>query len=209
MLSVKINSCPYDERKLYKTSHIDLETGLNVIIGRNGSGKTTLCREIENFCNENKIPLFKYDNYTDGGSSSMEKYMFFGNFEAFGATAFHSEGEQIFYNFGEQIKAIGKFIREHLDSKQLVITLDAMDSGLDIDGIDQLKSIVNVMTEDCKNKEVELYVVATANNYALIHKNHCIDVSTGKDLYFEKFEDFHKFISDQYKKDRAKGKKKN
>lgn len=202
MLSVKINSCPYDERKLYKTSHIDLDTGLNVIIGRNGAGKSTFCFMLQKYCEDNNIKLYSYDNYKEGGSRAIESYSFYEDFDSMASTLFHSEGEQIFYNFGQQIKKIGKFIRENKEEKQLVVIFDAMDSGFDVDGIDQLKNIVDIMKKECEEYDTELYCVVTANNYALIHNSPCIDIQTGKKYEFNDFEKYRKFILDQYERDR-------
>lgn len=204
MLEVKINKDPYGDKKLFKQSTINLQVGLNVIIGRNGVGKTTFCNELNDFCKNNKIPIFSYNNYSEGSNNAMSKYLFLGDFESLASTAFHSEGEQIFYNFGEQIKKLGNFVRSNLDKKKLVVSFDAMDSGLDVEGIGQLLEIIETITNDCKEKDVAIYFVVTANNYALIHKQHCIDIQTGKECVFNNYEIYKRYILKQYEKERSK-----
>jgi len=212
MIEIKIIKDPYDlKHYLYKTATINLNEGFTVIIGRNGCGKTTFCWQLAEHCKKQNIPYYKYDNYKQGGTHAHSEYSFLEDFDALSSTLFHSEGEQIFYNLGRQVQNISSLIKEHKDSKQLVIILDALDSGFDVEGIGQLKNIANIMVEDCRKNNIELYVVITANNYALIHKNSCMDVRTGEYHYFDNYEAYEKFILDQYEKDRkaeAKRKKK-
>lgn len=203
MIEVKRYKDPYDlKHYLFKTGTVMLNEGLTVVIGRNGCGKSTFCWQLEDYCKKNNIPYYNYDNYKQGGTHAHSEYSFLEDFDALCSTLFHSEGEQIFYNLGRQVQKISSFIKEHKDSKQLVIILDALDSGFDVEGIKQLKDIVNVMINDCSKHEIELYVVITANNYALIHKNSCMDVKTGEYHYFDNYGAYEKFILDQYEKDR-------
>lgn len=203
MLEVKIHKDPYElKHYLYKTGTIRLNEGFTVVIGRNGCGKTTFCRTLKDFCNKNDIPCYSYDNYHDGGSTAMQVYLGMEDFESLVSTAFHSEGEQIYYNLGMQIKQIGSFIKKYRESKQLVVVLDTLDSGFDVEGISELKHLTGVMIDDCKKHGIELYIVITANNYALIHKSNCIDIKTGEYHYFDNYEAYEKFIMNQYKKDR-------
>lgn len=196
-MKIKINRCPYNKSiKLYKYSELELNKGITILIGRNGSGKSTLLFEISKYCKENGIPCFKYDNYKEGGRTAHENYSFFKDFSSLQATLFHSEGEQIFYNFGQTVEKIGKYVRSIADDKPVIILLDALDSGLDCDGIDQILNLCKVMQE---SRVGDIYLVLTANNYGIIHKQRCIDVTTGKEIRFDNFEDYHNFISKQYK----------
>ena len=173
---------------------------MNVIIGRNGLGKSTFCHELKEFCDKNKIKCYNYDNYKQGGNKAQQSYGFYGDFKSLASTMFHSEGEQIFYNFGQQLRKIGSFVKTNIEEKQLVIILDALDSGLDVEGIGQINNVCDLIVKD--NPDKDIYIVATANNYALIHNNHCINIKDGKEYTFTKFEDYRDFILNQYKKER-------
>lgn len=205
MLEVKL-SCknPYDQdHNLYTNDKLKLEKGSTILVGRNGVGKSTLLYEIEQFCKKNKIPVYKYDNYHEGGSNAISSYGFYHDFEAIAMTAFHSEGEQIYYNFGRVVEKIGKFVREHKE-EPFVILLDALESGLDVEGIEQIKEMFSMVEKDAK----EPYIVCTANNYGLVHKMRCMNARTFEYLpAFEKYEDFKEFIDEQYRKDRRRGRK--
>ena len=206
MLEVKIKRNPYGDGLLFKRGTIELLSGINVIIGRNGCGKTTFCYETEEFCKKHNIKCYKYDNYIDGGDNARQEYLMFGDMEALASTAFHSEGEQIFYNMRKQIVKISNFISANQKEKQLVIILDALDSGLDIDGIEQVKAVMNMITIDGKEHGIDIYFVITANNYALIHEQRCIDIKTGNIYHFDDYISFKKFIEKQYDKDKSKTK---
>lgn len=190
-----------ESKKLYNTNEIEIKSGVNILVGRNGVGKYTLLRLIKSHCNKNNIPCLNYDNYTQGGNSASEKYMFYGQMESFMNVAFHSEGEQLFYNFGEQLKQIGQFIAKHKDSKEIVILLDALDSGLDVEGLSQVKEVFYLILKDNEDKDV--YIVASANNYSLIKNMRCIDVKKqGKERLFKTYDEFEKFIFNQYIEER-------
>lgn len=199
-MEIELRKKPYD-RILFKKSTIELKSGLSIIIGHNGIGKTTLLSEIEKFCKSKQIPTFRYDNYSEGGSTAWQTYLGTNDFNSLSATAFHSEGEQIFYNFGEQLKRIGSFVGK-VDKDKLFIMLDALDSGLDIDGIAQLLDICKIIETDCKLHKKEVYILLTANNYALIHKQNCFSISKMEYCTFDDFENYKKFIEDEYKKER-------
>ena len=190
-----------ERKELYKTNKVTIKRGVNILVGRNGAGKSTLLHLIKNHCDKNNIPCLSYDNYTQGGSNASSKYMFFGQVENFMNVAFHSEGEQLFHNFGEKLKEIGQFISKNKNSKEIVILLDALDSGLDIEGIVQLKDVFKLIVEDAKDKNI--YIIASANNYALVKDMRCLDVKRGcLEKIFIKYEAFEKFILNQYKEER-------
>lgn len=203
MLSIKLSSNPHEEqgRILYEKPNFKFENGVTVLVGRNGAGKSTLLNSIKQYCDKHNIPVFHYDNYTQGNTRAQEKYMLLNDMEAFFGSVFHSEGEQIYNNFCNQIKDVGKFCRKYINSEKIVILLDALDSGLDCDGIKQIIDCFNLILNDNKNKEV--YIIASANNYGLIRNQRCLDVKTGKFLKFTTYEQFEKFILDRYEEERS------
>lgn len=196
-MNIKIHKNPYDNKKnLYKYDNLELKTGITILVGRNGIGKTTLLSQIKEFCEKNKIDVFKYDNYRDGGDSAKNGYSFYNDFESLATVMQSSEGEELFYNFSQACIKLGSFARRAKGNK-LVILFDAMDSGLDIDGVDKFFEFANIVITDNKNKEV--YFLATANSYNMIHGQQCFDVKTGKYVTFKDYEEFRNFILKQYK----------
>lgn len=201
-MNIIINRNPHDDNKpLYKYSELELTPGITILVGRNGSGKSTLCHQIEHYCNENKIPVFSYDNYTQGGNTAISNYNFNGDIDSMFQTLFHSEGEQIFYNLGVTIQKIGEFCRKN-NSSELVILLDAIDSGLDIEGTVQLKDVLDKIIEDNKLHGVNVYIILTSNSYSLVRGMRCIDVVSGKELRFSSYEHYREYILNSYKKAR-------
>ena len=123
----------------------------------------------------------------------------------FANLAFHSEGEQIFYNLGLQIRKIAKFLEDHKD-KETFILLDAIDSGFDIDGIIQLKSIEKQILETNPNAKV----LIAANNFELMYDKPCIDARTGEFVDLSTYDKFKSYILKQYASARkGSNKKKN
>lgn len=186
---------------LYKNPKFEIPTGITVLVGRNGAGKTTLLRGIVDYCKKTNIPCFSYDNYSEGSDKAKSFYGAVGDIDSLCSTLFHSEGEQIYYNFCQKMKSIGSFCKEHRGAKEIVLCLDALDSGLDCDGIKQIRDVCNLIVSD--NKDSEVYIILSANNYGLIKNQRCLDVYTGKFLTFNNFDNFEKFILDRYKEERA------
>ena len=133
----------------------------------------------------------------------MDKYLHKDMLSALASVDFHSEGEQLFFNFGEAIQEIGQFIRKNKEKEEKYILLDALDSGLDIDGIDQVLQILNIIAKENKGTKI----LVTAKNYAIIDKQLCLDVRKGIRIKFEDFDSYALYIRNQYKEDRAKAKK--
>ena len=195
------NGTPLD---LYFTDEVDLNPGLTVIVGRNGSGKTTFLHTMEEYCKNNEIPCYSYDNYTEGGDHAKEVYGFKGMYDDLFSVTFKSEGEQIYHNLGNRVYDIGAFVKKYRDNKELVILLDALDSGFDTDGLKQIKDICNLIISDNKNSDV--YILVTANNYGLVKDCDCLDIRNNKYIRFDSYVEYEEFISNQYKLDRKREK---
>ena len=198
---IKVNKRP-NGKQLYPKSEFTLNPGLTIVIGHNGSGKSTLLKLIKHNCDVKGIPCFNYDNYAEGGSAAHEKYGFKNDFDALSNTLFHSEGEQLFYNFGKIAEDIGSFLRSNVLSDKMFILLDALDSGLDVEGIEQVKDMCKLILKQYHKKEV--YILITANSYSFVHKEQCFDVVSYTNQTFDTFESYREFILNQYKRKRSK-----
>lgn len=219
---------PYDAGfSTCRKKQIEINSGVTVLVGCNGSGKSTLLHNIKSELKKEDIPVFYYDNEKDGGNNSISESIFYGNL-SFTATALcSSEGENISLNLSKIASKLRKFVEtgdngdrfnalvktlalkddneENNVSNERWILLDAMDSGYSIDNVIEMKSLFDLIIEDAKNFDVELYIVISSNEYELAHECDCFDVTEGKYAKFASYEDYKKFIlHTREKKDRRK-----
>lgn len=189
---IKVCRNPYDEEKpLYKTATLNLEKGITCLVGRNGTGKTTLLQQIESHCRKNKIKCIQYDNYHDGGQNALSKYGYFGDFNSLATSFMSSEGQRIIYNFGQNL--LGNLKANLKEHKQVVLLIDAIDSGLDLANIEEIKYILSLIIEDHSDKEI--YIVITANTYALCEGLRCVNAKDFKEIVFNDYLQYKKFIT--------------
>ena len=230
MASRKFNTLrdPYDLGwSPCRAKQVEIKDGLTVLVGCNGSGKSTLLHTIKADLDAKSIPFMYYDNLVDGGSRSIGDSFQHGHM-AFGATLFtSSEGEALTLNVGKVFSQVRAFLKagksdsakdlwveifgdnktKKIKSKERWILLDAIDSGLSIDNVVDIKSCFNLILEDAKSFGVDVYVVVVANEYEMVNRvDQCLDVTTGKYLSFADYEAFRKFIlKGRVKKDRRDG----
>lgn len=207
---VKIIRNYYDTpTPLFENETITFIEGLNVIVGCNGSGKSTLIRQLQR--DGNVQPKFSYDNYLEGGRNAMEKLDFIGDTSGMISRAMASEGENIKMNLGRFVQALRLFIYSpEVDSKERWILLDAVDSGLSIDGIEELKRVCGLVIKDSERLGLKTYIIASSNSYTLAEGSHCIDIRNGKPIKFDSYEHYRRFILDtnDYKLKRYEANKK-
>lgn len=106
-----------------------------------------------------------------------------------------SEGEQIAMNFGQECKKLGQAVAEcKTEGKNLLVLLDAIDSGASIDRLKDYISLFDMVADDCKNSNIECYILVSVNSYELVKDRVCKDVRTGKDEKFSSYDDYSNFI---------------
>lgn len=190
-----ISTKPYLDFKLYNRKNFTIQSGLTVLTGCNGAGKTTLLRHIETELKENNTPVFYFDNYHDGGSGAASKALFFNQVNLAATLFCSSEGERISKNIEQIAVQIGKFVRENQDKKEIWLLFDAVDSGYSIDNIIELKTdLFQTIIQDCKNRNIDVYIVVSANSYEMAFGEQCLDVWSGKYATFEDYEDYRRYI---------------
>lgn len=187
-----------DNEIIFKKSTITIESGLTVLVGCNGSGKTTLLQEIHHQLKKEKIPVIYFNNLADGGSFAISKAGFYGDMSFMATAICSSEGEQIVMNIGNTATEIGSYIRKHPDSKEIWILLDAIDSGLSIDNVLDMKDFFKFLQE--QNPDKEISIVTVANEYELCNGERCFDVTECKYISFKDYEDYKQFIINSRKK---------
>lgn len=220
MLEIKTWRDPYDSGfSPTRPRVVEFKEGLTVLVGCNGAGKSTLIQNIKDKCFENKIPCYIYNNLRDGGNSSVLSQSLAGlsSFEddfEFGVSMWTaSEGEAIKGNIGRQTRFFKKFEDtgmtergriarifdddkepEPITDNRRIYLFDAIDSGLSIDIVNEFKGLFYAMIKRNKEKGLEPYIIAVANEYELARGEDCFDVNTGKYITFSDYEDYRGFI---------------
>lgn len=237
MRSFKIPTSPYCEYKVYKKSNIEIDSGVTVLVGCNGSGKTTLLKHIKEQLEHNSIPVISFNNLHDGGRSSISEMMFNDDIGMASILMCSSEGESIVINIENLARKIGRFIStggkskgnrlaDNLDNAianlirdkendkmsstptEYWILLDAIDSGLSIDNVLEIKEgLFNTIIEHCNSLGYTVYIVVSANEYEMCVGQKCFNVQTGKYININSYDDFKNVILDTRKyKDEQKAK---
>ena len=199
---------PFNKNEyLFDKKSITIESGVTVLIGCNGAGKSTMLHMIESDLKKENIQYIKYDNYSEGGSNAISSAGFHGNMETMATLATSSEGEQITINLSNFSKKIGDFVRKNEKESELWILLDAIDSGLSIDNIIDIKRLFKLILSDNTNKDI--YILVSANCYELCRNSNCFDVIRCKYTTFTDYEDYRSYIVEtwhqKYKRYEKKG----
>lgn len=195
MRTFKVEKDYFDEGfNLFKKSNIKIEPGLTVLVGCNGTGKTTLLNHIKSELRNNHIIYLSFDNLFDGGSNARASAGFRGDMAWLATATLSSEGENIMMNIGNMAQKIGNTIRKHSDADEIWILLDAVDSGLSVDNIIDIKDLFNLIIEDTKKTNTDVYIVISANEYELARNEQCFDVYNSEYITFKDYEDYRKFI---------------
>ena len=208
-MRIKIARDYYDDRDyIYQRSVVDFRPGVTILVGCNGSGKSTLLRQIKDYCTCKDIPHIEFDNYKDGGGQAMNRKGFYGDIDGLIMDICSSEGERINNNLGIYAGQIGNFVRQNENKgKPLVILMDAIDSGLSIDYVIELKELLfKTILEDCNSKGIEVYIIASANEYELARGENCFNVKTCQYKKIPNYSSYRKVIIDtrKYKNKRYK-----
>ena len=221
----------YDEGfNLYKKKTITIKQGVTVLVGCNGIGKSTLLRQIKDNLKQENVPYISFDNLKDGGGHAVSEAGFYGNFGFMATAMCSSEGENIVMNIGNLATRLGQFVKtgedpkekkytqlarsiaqingEEIDEpeipKERWILLDAVDSGLSVDNIVDIKEqLFKTILE--YNYGNEIYIVISANEYEMAREEQCFDVYNGKYVTFKDYEEYRNLVlqSKEWKNQRS------
>ena len=190
-----ISTKPYDDFTLYNRKNFTINPGLTVLVGCNGAGKTTMLNHIKYELEKNEIPVFQYDNVHDGGSNSISRAGFYGHMNTLASLLCSSEGEKISQNIGQAAGQIGGFVRKNSSKREVWILFDAIDSGYSIDNIIETKrDLFDTIIEDCGNRNIDIYIVVSANSYEMAHGEQCLDIWSGKYITFKSYDEYKHYI---------------
>ena len=182
-----------DGYSIFKKKQIKINPGLTVLVGCNGAGKTTLLKQIKQSLKNKDIPVMLHNNLTDGERELKSKAAFWGDFETVAKTMMSSEGENIVNVMSNIANKMGRMARDNPDAKELWYLFDAIDSGLSVDNIVEIKEIlIPLVIENNEGKDV--YFVISANEYELARNEKCFDVIHGNYISFSDYEEYRNFI---------------
>ena len=192
MRKFTVTTKPYDE-KLYAQKEVVFNPGLTCLIGCNGSGKSTLMMLIKDqLRNDKDILMLSYDDRLNGGHNLMEKFGFQDRMEDLGRMLVSSEGERIHQGLEDFVNGMRVKIWRQ-EPKELWIFMDAVGSGLSIDGILEIKDLANAICEDNEGKR-DVYFVVSTNEFEFADRADCIDVTTFKHMLFSEYSTYKDYI---------------
>lgn len=186
----------YNEKEyIYNKKNIEFEEGLTVLVGCNGSGKSTLLHQIKDLCEKEDIPCYYFDNLTEGGSNARDKADFYGDTMFIVQSLCSSEGENINLNICNCASKIGNFVNKNENSDKIFILMDAVDSGLSIDYVIELKELLfKTILEDTYKRGLKVYIIISANEYEMARNEKCILIPDMKYKTFKDYDEYRNFI---------------
>ena len=195
---ITINKNPYyDPVDLFKKKAITIKPGVTVLVGCNGSGKTSLLKQIEDSIRKGEEIVFSFNNLKEGGQNSLEKQFAKGNFTFVSQFIQRSEGENIMLNISDIAMKIGELVKRGRfeTKKELWIILDAVDSGLSIDNIVDVKDqLFDTILNDERIKDVSKYIIISTNTYEVARGERCYDVSKCEYVNNKSYEEYRDII---------------
>jgi hypothetical protein len=119
--------------------------------------------------------------------------MFHSNIDFLSISLCSSEGENIYNVMGDVVKEMGRITRQNPKAEELWFLFDALDSGLSIDVIDEMKTdLFDFVIE--QNLDKDVYIIVSANGYEFANGERCYDVANCKEVSFKDYDDYRKFI---------------
>lgn len=187
---------------MYKTDFVTLESGLTVLSGCNGAGKTSLILQLQQELEKQGIMNLTYNDVIHGRNRAMDdalnvKY----DIKLLGILATSSEGEQLYHNLAEFARKIGDAVRRcaKINKRELWIFLDASDSGLSIDKIEELKKFIRMVLDDAAKSKIDMYFVVAANEYEMCRGEQCYYLPDMEYKEFKTYDDYRQAILDSRK----------
>ena len=182
-----------DDFNIFKKKKITIKSGLTVLVGCNGAGKTTLLKQIEQSLKSKDIPVMLHNNKSDGERELKSRAALYGDFNIVAKLMMSSEGENIVNVMSEIARKMGDFTRRNGNSKELWFMFDAVDSGLSIDNILEIKEqLIPIVLEHDADKDI--YFLISTNSYEFARGENCFDVINEKYIKFSNYEEYRDFI---------------
>lgn len=198
------------EYAIYNSDSVEIKPGITALCGCNGAGKSTLLHQIKGHLDKNKVPVYDYDDVSQGGLHCMNTLLFQGQMDLLAQHSMSSEGEGRLSSFSYQLGSIKHFI-ENAEVKNILrlssnkkydknikerwVLVDATTSGLSIDVIDELFEVFNLMKMTANECSIDLYIVIGCNEYeTVLLADNRIDVQNLVPIEFSSYLEYREFI---------------
>ena len=178
---------------IFKKKTCTFESGVTVLVGCNGSGKSTLLKQIDYNLRREKIPYTFHDANKDDVRMKRDEALFYSDIDFLSISMCSSEGENISNVLYGVIKEMGRLTKHNPDAKELWFLFDALDSGLSIDVIAEIKADLFQFVIE-QNPDKDIYIIVSANGYEFANGERCYDVANCKEITFKDYDDYRKFI---------------
>lgn len=193
----KFTKSPYNKGdSVYSKATFTFKPGVTVLVGCNGSGKTTLLNMLIESLRKSPDTIFvSHNNLQDGGHNAVAEAAFCDNWNLAASLVTSSEGEAISQNIGTVAGKIGALVSKNQDNnKDLFVLFDAIDSGLSVDNIVEVKELLfDTILTDCKGKR-NVYIICSANEYELCRGEACFDVYNARYISFSNYDEYRDFV---------------
>ena len=103
-----------------------------------------------------------------------------------------SEGERMSEMLSRAFRWIGAQMRQG-EATEIWLMLDSVDSGIDLPTIRMVKGVIRDVTEDVAKDGTDLFVLMSANGYAIAEGERCTDVTTGRRMSFGSWDEYAEF----------------
>ena len=220
---ISLTENPYeDDRKFYNKRKITFEEGVTTLVGCNGSGKSTIINNIETYLKTKGVPCIKFDNLAENGGEKSYQNLFekslmggavldkdeepFLSIEYAVGLSELSEGERIRESLRRFTYKLVRLLNEYckIGYGEYWILFDALDSGLSVDILEDIKEqVFNRLVELYKDK-IKLYLIISSNSYEISENTKCFSVGKLRYININSYKSFKKeiLLSKEYKEKR-------
>ena len=164
--------------------------------------ESSLILQLQQELEKQGIMNLTYNDVIHGRNRAMDdalnvKY----DIKLLGILATSSEGEQLYHNLAEFARKIGDTVRRcaKINKRELWIFLDASDSGLSIDKIEELKKFIRMVLNDAVKSKIDMYFVVAANEYEMCRGEQCYYLPDMEYKEFKTYDDYRQAILDSRK----------
>lgn len=208
---------PYDDdRKFFAKKQAAFEPGITTLVGCNGAGKTTLIENIKSELEKRGTPYICYDNLGKEGGENGAKNLLsavLGGYRKadtdetlgfFSESLASSEGEKIVSALNRFSSKIAKMIKDLSGYGELWLLFDAVDSGLSVDMIDDVKKYLLDPVNELNGQDIRVYLILSSNSYEMSEGTKCFSVEKMKYIPVKNYKAFHNAVlsSRRYKRKR-------